>query len=321
MRKMSNFICLEPMSIRYTRAPYGGDVQDDNVKLAIIADIHGNLQALEAVLVDVAREAPDELIVNGDMVNRGPNNIAVVEKVMALDATVLLGNHDDLMRKWIERDRDIPTLWFDDDFWQGTAWSAHGLERAGWIDTLKQLPMTYRPAPASAPSVLVSHGSPRHYREGYGKMLSEEDMAEIVQLYPEDILVGSHTHRPFERRWGDHLILNTGAVGTPFNGDPRAQYLILTLKAGVWQHQFKAVPYDKKAAQQAFYELGYLDEGGISAHIFYEELRCARSFLVPFWNWTQKQEKPQDWTSWELFKEAFPERLLEPEMPTTEHVI
>lgn len=51
------------------------------MKLAIIADIHGNRYALEAVLIDIARQGVDRVVVNGDMVNRGPDNVAVMERL------------------------------------------------------------------------------------------------------------------------------------------------------------------------------------------------------------------------------------------------
>lgn len=279
------------------------------MRLAILADIHGNLQALDAVLADVEDAGADRVVVNGDMVNRGPNNLAVMERLTDARLTMTLGNHDDLMRKWVEHDPDLPPAWFDDPYWQGTAWCAEQLDHAGWIDTFRDLPMTAHPAPETAPSVLVSHGSPRHYREGYGRHLSDETLSEILEMHPAEVLVGSHTHRPLERRWSRYLILNTGAVGAPFNGDPRAQYLLLTLENGRWTPEFRQVPYDRNAALAAFHETGYLDEGGLSAHIFYAELEHARSFFVPFWMWSEEQELGKDEESWALFREAFPQRF------------
>lgn len=280
------------------------------MRLAVIADIHGNLHALEAVLADLAGRAVDRLVVNGDLVNRGPANEAVLERVRALDSIVTLGNHDDLMRKWVERDPDIPERWFDDPFWRGTGWAAERLERAGWIGWLAELPMTHRLDLDGAPSVLISHGSPRHYREGYGTFLSDESLAEIVRDQPADVLVGSHTHRPMKRSWEGHLVLNSGAVGAPFNGDARAQYLLLTLDGGGWRPEFRMVPYDREAALAAFESSGYLDEGGLSAHIFREELRYARSFLTPFIRWSDDEGLGQSWESWRRFTAAFAARFV-----------
>lgn len=278
------------------------------MRVAILADIHGNLQALEAVLEDVARLAVDRMVVNGDMVNRGPNNPAVMACLAQTEATMTLGNHDDLMTKWVDRDPDLPLSFFEDPFWEGIGWCARQLQRAGWVDAFRRLPMTYCVDQVGAPSVLISHGSPRHYREGYGSFLSDEDFSEITEMHPADILVGSHTHRPMERTWGRYRILNTGAVGFPFNGDPRAQYLVLTLRGGGWRADFRFVDYDRKGALKAFQELAYLEEGGLSATIFFEEMLYARSLLVPFLMWCEEWRRPRTEESWVRFKASLPER-------------
>ncbi len=279
--------------------------------IAVIADIHANIQALEAVLADIAEVGAGEIVVNGDLVNRGPNNAAVVERIFNLGnvSAVTLGNHDDLMCKWIDHDPDIPALWFEDAFWYGMAWPAAQLAQKGALEPLRTLPMTYRDARPGLPRLLFSHGSPRHYREGYASYLDDSVLGEIVAHYPADILIGSHTHRPYEHRYGEHLILNTGAVGTPFNGDPRAQYLLLHPKNRFWHPEFRAVPYDRTAALGAFETSGYLEAGGLSARIFYEELRLARPLYMNFWEWTETQERPKDWESWDVFKERYAERF------------
>ena len=283
--------------------------------IAIISDIHANLQALEAVLADLEALGVEEVIVNGDMVNRGPNNVAVVERLLALGYPMTLGNHDDLVRKWIDHDEDLPAAWFDDPFWEGTAWSAWQLDAAGYVDLFRALPMTLKVEPKDAPSLLLSHGSPRHYREGYGKFLSDEDIAEIVQHYPADILIGSHTHRQMERHWGPYTVLNTGAVGAPFDGDPRAQYLLMRLQGNAWTPEFRAVNYDRTAALDDFETSGYLDEGGLSARIFYEELRTARAIYSGFWMWSEKEGRTKDWRGWHAFREVYADRFALAEMP------
>ena len=261
----------------------------------------------------MAEQDIDQVVINGDLVNRGPNNLAVLERVWDLGYPMTLGNHDDLMRKWVERAEDLPAEWFDDPFWGATAWSAAQLESAGWTATLASLPMTYSVETPDAPDILVSHGSPRHYREGYGKRMPDETISEILQMHPADVLVGSHTHQPMERTWGQHQVYNTGAVGAPFNGDPRAQYLILKLQNGAWQPTFRQVPYDRAPALKAFETSGLLEAGGLSAHIFYAELKNARSYLTPFWMWSEKQGLEQSWETWGHFQEAFPEYFQPPD--------
>ena len=281
------------------------------VTYAIIADIHGNLHALEAVLADIDALGVERVIVNGDLVNRGPQNAGVVERLMAGDYLFTLGNHDDLMLKWYERASDLPAEWFDDPFWEGTAWCVRELAEAGWLDVLRELPMTQTIALEGMPVVLVSHGSPRHYREGYGKLLSDEALAEILACYPADVLIGSHTHRPLERRWRGHQVLNTGAVGAPFNRNPHAQYLLLEPKEGAWQPRFRSVPYDREAALAAFETSGYLAEGGLSARIYYDELRYAISLWTPFWLWSEERGLARNDEAYQHFLQLHAERLQE----------
>ena len=313
------------------------------MRLAILADIHGNIHALEAVLADLALWQPDAIIVNGDMVNRVPHSVAVMERLNTLahaqpvtqpvnvtqPVTLVMGNHDDLMRKWLERAEDLPADWFDDPFWQGTAWQAEKLAAAGWIDTLRHLPMTHRIDVPDAPSLLISHGSPRHYREGYTVRMEDATLSEILQMHPADVLIGSHTHVPMERRWGQHRVLNTGAVGTPFNRDTRAQYLRLTLVEHTdalahtprsWHADFCAVPYDHVAALQAYEDTGYAAEGGLSAHIFLQELRYARPHYASFWMWCETEQRIKDWHSWHDFVASFPERFAAPDVPSEQPI-
>ena len=285
------------------------------MKIAIIADIHGNLHALDAVLAELELHNIDRLIVNGDSVNRNPNSPKVLERLLSLNspkAELVLGNHDDLMCLWKSRSDKLPKEWFDDPFWLGTAWVVEQLEAEGWLDMLGALPMTLRIEDARAGDVLISHGSPRHYREGYGRFLSDEDISEIAERYPADIYIGSHTHRTMTRNFGKYQIINTGAVGTPFNGDPRAQYILLTKVNDVWQIDFQAVPYDRKSAIQAFEASGYLDEGGLSAQIFYEELCQAKAFYGSFWGWTEKQGVQKTPEQWALFKQEFAQNFENP---------
>jgi predicted phosphodiesterase len=282
------------------------------MKLAIISDIHGNIHALDAVLRDIDALGVDQVVVNGDLVNRNPNNVRVMERLAERRYPTTLGNHDDLLRLWVDRDARLPGEWFSDPFWEGTAWSARQVADAGWMDSLRDLPMTYRIEPPGAPSVLISHGSPRHYREGYSWYLTDQDIADIVAAYPADVLIGSHIHRSLERAWNGHIVLNTGAVGAPFNGNPRAQYLLLTLQANAWTWEFRAVPYDHVAALAAFEEMGYLEEGGLSAFIFYEELRYARAIYAPFWGWAESNNVLMNWNSWREFYEEFEPNLTLP---------
>ena len=279
------------------------------MRVAILADIHGNLPALEAVLSDVERQQVDRVVVNGDLVNRAPGGVAVVQRVTALGADLTLGNHDDLMRALVERDGTIPEAFHSDPFWEANRWCARALADAGALERVASAPMTVRIAPPGAPSVLVSHGSPRHFREGYGPYLGVEVLSEISEMHPADVLVGSHTHQPMLKRWGPLTVINTGAVGVPFNRDGRAQYLLLDLVDGAWRPTFRRVAYDVQSALDAFGQHDYLERGGLLARLFRDEIRDARSYLVPYQMWAAETGEALGEISWERYAARHPERF------------
>lgn len=285
------------------------------MRIAILADVHGNLPALEAVLQDLTAQAVDRVVVNGDSVNRGPQSVEVMQTLQQLEHQAIMGNHDDVMLMIVER-RDVEVdPWYLDPFWRSAKLAAEEVEAAGLLGTIRAMPLTLRVEEPGAPSLLISHGSPRHYREGIGPQTTPEVISEITQEYPADVLVGSHTHRPYQATWGRYTVLNTGSVGSPFTGDPRAHYLILELANGRWVPEFRRVPYDRSRALAAYVETGMLERGGLSATIFREELRHARSYIVPFLMWCEEEKRSRTLSDWDDFRRLRASRFVLP----TEH--
>jgi predicted phosphodiesterase len=273
------------------------------VRLAVIADIHGNLDALEAVLRDLETLALDALYINGDVVNRGPDSVECMRRVLDLDVSgFTLGNHDDLMLLWQERSPDLPPEWRTDPFWGATAWSAEQLHAAGLLDPIRGWPMSLRPDIPGLPQVVVAHGSPHHYREAIGLFTTPERGAELLSAADAGVLVASHIHRPMLREQEGDWLINTGAVGAPFDGDPRARYLLLEGVQGEWRPTIRAVPYDRSGVVGRFETSGLLEAGGLSARIFLEELMSARSIYTPFWDWTAAQDRPKNLDAFEQFR-------------------
>ena len=290
------------------------------VRLAVIADIHGNLDALEAVLQDLRPLGIDRLYINGDVVNRGPDSVSCMRRVLDWPYSDLpqpeftLGNHDDLMLLWRARSPALPAEWYADPFWGATAWSARQLERAGMLDPIAAWPMSQRPHTLGLPQVVIAHGSPQHYREAIGTFTSPSRGAELLASAEAGVLVASHIHRPMLRQVGLHgqpegegWLINTGAVGAPFDGDPRARYLLLDGEQGDWTPTICAVPYERAGVLERFETSGLLEQGGLSALIFLEELKSARSLYTPFWEWTSAQGLDKDMASWEVFRGLNPQ--------------
>lgn len=269
------------------------------MKLAVISDIHGNKPALDAVMADLARQQPDRVVVAGDLVNRGPSNCAVLERVVATDWDVIAGNHDKLIVAWA-RDQ-VADEWYDDPWWSPVGWVAEQVDE--WIDYLAALPFELSVDVVGADPIRIVHGSPRHIREGLHHFLSDERITEILTDVDESVIVSAHTHIPMERQVNGWHVVNVGAVGLPFNHDTRAQYVIFTPRRdGSWETEFRAVEYDHEAAVAAFETSGYLDEG-LAAWLFQREVETARNHLFPFEQWANKRDLPLTWETWHRYQQ------------------
>ncbi len=281
------------------------------MRIAVVADIHGNLCALEATLHNLNQQDIDQVVFNGDYINRGSHSLECLELLAnyqhpKAEVSFILGNHDALILDWHHR-KDYLSQWFEDPLFELCDVVSSELKKQhfDWIEGL-QFQKTF-----GQHSLRISHGSPRHFREGFDKSLSEQAMTEIESEFPEKTFVGSHTHQPFEARTEKSTFINTSAVGSPFNGDPRAQFLLGQASGESFEYQIQYVPYDRNRARKIFKESKAYNDTKIVGEIFYRELCSARSILTPFQRWTTEQNQEANLENLEAFKEILPKRFIE----------
>lgn len=249
---------------------------------AVIADVHGNLAALEAVLADVAALAPDRVVLAGDYVNRGPQSGAVMARVRALDLPAISGNHDTWLCA-LARGQMRPPDW-ETPWWTPVRLATAELtpDDVRWLEAL---PATIRLELPGAPAVRVVHGSPRHSREGMGRMRTDAEVAESLAGVEETTVIGAHIHYPYERRIGGVHVVTVGAVGCPFNGDINAQYGLFRWDGAEWRFEHHSVAYDHEPVYAAWRAGGYLADDSLASELMLREHQTARTQYVPFWEW------------------------------------
>ena len=263
--------------------PPAGVVSYGTMKLAVLSDIHGNVPALAAVLDDIERWGAERLIVNGDLVSRGPYSLECLRLLQARapDAHFLTGNHETYVLRCADEPADPESPTHDiDRFADWARWQLGAAvdEIRTWGD---QLDLTDLEGGAT---VLVTHGSRLGNRDGISVRTRDDDLpAKLGE--PRDLFIGSHTHRPLLRRFNGTLVVNTGSVGQPMDGDARAAYGRFTLIGGRWQAEIARVVYDKAQAERDFIDSGFLVEAGPIARLIYLELRQSRTHLGP---WRQR---------------------------------
>jgi predicted phosphodiesterase len=170
-------------------------------RLAILADVHGNLPALEAIVADLEREAVDHVVVAGDLINLGPCSAEVVDYVHERRWAVIRGNHEYYLLDYLTP--RAPAAWDDPARWSMLHHSYRELgggrrrRIAAWPDTLSlRFP--------DGPPILVAHGVPRSPWEGIGRLSSDAEIAEHLRDVAEPVVVIGHTHLTMDRqvdRW------------------------------------------------------------------------------------------------------------------------
>jgi predicted phosphodiesterase len=248
-------------------------------RLAVLADIHGNLTALDAVIADMAAYDVDHVIVAGDAVNWGPESAAVVARIVAAGWGVIRGNNEYYLLDY-QTDRE-PEAWRD---YEMTPYLYRHL--AGrWHHTIAAWPDTISLRYPDAPPVRVWHGSPRSPSEGIFPGTPESAICEMLDGTVETTVIAAHTHLALERQAGRWRVLNPGSVGAPMDGRDGACYLLLDARDGDWHATFRRIEYDTAPLFAAFERERFVEECGVTGHLVVQEFKTARLHVLPFMQW------------------------------------
>jgi putative phosphoesterase len=219
------------------------------VNVLALYDIHGNLDALEAVLADPRAAEPDLVLVGGDVVP-GAFCAPVLDRLAQLPTRWVRGNGE----REVAAALDTPPA--DDPAGITSAASAEELgERAR---ALGDLPLT-----VEVDGVLYCHATPSSDEEILTRISPPEAYEAALQGVTHSVVVAGHTHQQDDRAVGGIRFLNAGSVGMPYEGDGAARWLWIadgTPRA-------YSTAYDAEAAGRRILEAGWPDERSINASL------------------------------------------------------
>jgi len=266
------------------------------MRLAILADIHGNLPALEAVLADAEQQGVDGIVMAGDL-TFGPQAAEALDRLHGLGAWMIHGNNDAQVLALASLAPSHP--WRVNRQFAVLRWQhAHLTQET--LASMASLPEERVLALPDADPIRVVHGAPggpalplvpdrdavalSHMR-AYGLRAADAPppLNHLLAGVEERVLICGHTHVPWQQQWDGHLALNPGSAGASLTADPRARYALLTWHAGRWQVEQRAVPYDLGLLEAAFEKSGLLAEGGAFARaclLWYETGHCVTCRLL-----------------------------------------
>jgi putative phosphoesterase len=228
--------------------------------IALIADIHGNLAALDAVLDALTAESPDEIVCLGDVAATGPQPREVLRRLRELGCPVVMGNADaellnpsPLVPETDEDSRRIADI---------DRWCAAQLDDADRA-FLASFQPTVEISLGEERSLLCCHGSPRSYDDVMVATTSDDDLDGMFAGHDATVIAGGHTHVRMLRAYRGREIVNPGSVGLAYqffpDGSvrvpPWAEFALLSQSdTGAVSVDFRRVSYDRDATVRAMTE-------------------------------------------------------------------
>jgi predicted phosphodiesterase len=224
------------------------------VRLALIADVHGNLEALEAVIADIDERSPDARIVcAGDVVGYGPDPEACIDRLRSIGVPCVMGNHDEMVLGRRDFSRCVHSgitaaLWTRQNLSPGAR---------AFLDSLP-------PWLEATPHVVVCHGTLDNADTYVSDTVrAESALRQLEERWPRArMLVCGHTHHAavYSRERGFSLVrsttelpltpgiahvVNPGAVGQSRDGKPLARYAVFDAERQTIA--YRELPYDHQA--------------------------------------------------------------------------
>jgi predicted phosphodiesterase len=242
------------------------------MKIALFSDIHANLPALEALFIDLDKRKPDAVYCLGDLVGYHiwPNE--VIHEIRKRGIPAIAGNYD----FGVGRSSDDCGCAYktDEEKAMGAQSIAFtnkitGSEERQYLRTLPAHIQIEYQLNHDQLLMLMVHGSPRKINEYLFEDRDEKSMMRILESAKADLLFFGHTHKPYHRifeyekdgKKAFRHAINTGSVGKPKDGDPRACYLMLSIEEQSSKYikdsigvEFIRVEYDVEKAAMAIEE-------------------------------------------------------------------
>jgi predicted phosphodiesterase len=217
------------------------------MRVAILADIHGNLPACEAVLEDIARQAPDYVVAAGDLALRGAHPRETVELLASRCDAMLMGNTDAYLAGHY-----LAGAYREREHWKSNllAWTRDQLGSA-LVARLAALPFSVRYSPRRGQDLFICHANPRNLEDSMDPTLDEAVVRRYLQHVDAAAVAFGHLHFPYRRRVGRVLIADVASAGIPRDGDLRPAYGLFTYTPKGWRVQIRRVRYPVRRATQA----------------------------------------------------------------------
>lgn len=225
------------------------------MKIAIISDIHGNMEALESVLKDISRESCQKIFCLGDIAMAGPEPVETIKKIKELisskDFYIIQGNTDKMLsvfsfntqNKIMQTSPVMASAYFSDS----QILSDEDKQFLSSLEEKKEIELF-------GIKILLVHGSPRRNDENIFPNMKIEEIEEIIKEEKANVIFCGHTHMPCGYQTNtEQTVVNAGSVGRPFSQEPLSCYAVMDINEqdSTFRVYHNFVKYDvEKAAKK-----------------------------------------------------------------------
>lgn len=220
------------------------------MRVAVLADVHGNLPACEAVLEDIRRQSPDAIVAAGDLCLRGSHPAEVFDLLQSRCQALLMGNTDAY----------LAGIYLGGAYRESTHWKTNLLHwtRAQLgptrLEALGRLAFSVRYSPRRGQDLFVCHANPKNLEESLEPTLDEGTLRRYLSHLDAAAVAFGHLHFPYRRRVGRMVIADVASAGIPRDGDLRPAWGLFTWTPRGWRVQIRRVRYAVRKATQLLTE-------------------------------------------------------------------
>lgn len=223
------------------------------MRIAVISDIHSNVQALEAVWNDIQERDALYTVCCGDLVGYGANPNEVIDFIREENILSVQGNYDDAVGNMaFACGCDYSNNEDAKNSGKSLSWSIENTSEDN-LRFLRELPTNIE-LNILGNKIKFVHGSTRKNNEYLFE--NSDAVKEVIDDFKGDILVCGHTHFPYSKKFGEKSVINAGSVGKPKFGRPNASYVIIDIKENCANVEIIEVQYDYEKAATAVESAG-----------------------------------------------------------------
>lgn len=257
------------------------------MRLAVIADIHGILPAMDAVLDEISKENVEGIIVAGDMVS-GPNSVEVINRLRQSNCWIIRGNQENYVLRLASG--DAPDWQYTSKQWSPVRWTYENMDRETLL-FLQSLPEQLIIQLPEKDAIHVVHGSPSNVSE---LIFPDKDISKLDQALSEvdeSVVIFGHSHEAWVMKRNGKLAVNPGSLSMSFFGEQCGTYAILSWENQRWNAETRKLFYDFKSLRKAYIETGLLEKGDVIARCCLISMETGINYLPPMINYAYQKAK------------------------------